>query len=132
MRSMTSLLAGLLLVWTVGCDSGQSGKGQPANTGQPSQTGQPAGEGNAILAEDATGIWNQSQVEQVTREEGKFTSLQLESTGGGNYKGTGTREDGREYNLDIKQKPGGIRISWDNGQGSEGGYTFGTMTEEPQ
>lgn len=130
MRSMTSLFFGLILGWNIGCDSGQSGQGQPANVGQPASTGQPPKSGDYIHAEDATGVWNQSQVEQVTREEGKFTTLNLQNAGGGNYTGTGTREDGREYNLDIKQKPGGIRIIWTNGQGSEGEYVFGTMTDE--
>jgi hypothetical protein len=71
-----------------------------------------------------TSVWNQTQVEEFFKEEFKFTTIALKSTGGHNYQGTGTDPGGLTYTLTFKQVPGGYKAEWSTESGN-GTITFG-------
>lgn len=82
-----------------------------------------------ILAEDAAGIWNQDQVRMYIQDELDLSSVQLQSKAGGSYDAVGSTADGRQYEISIEQKPGGIRYSWTRADGGSGSGAFGTFVE---
>jgi hypothetical protein len=110
-----------------GCDvSAPATKATKVPAGQT-----PAAPPGAILAEDATGIWNQPQVEQYLREDLKLTQVSLTPSGGdGNYTGTGTTADGRTLQLQVKQVPGGIACDFQDDRGGSGRIAFGNLVEQ--
>src|SRR5262249_24117866 len=96
--------------------------------GPPPPPGAPAAPGalppGTIEAKDATGVWNQAQVEQFIQEDLKLATLNLKSAGQHDYDGTGTDAEGLAYTIKVKQVPGGIRVDWKHATG-EGKITFG-------
>ena len=48
----------------------------------------------------------------------------------GNYSAVGKTADGKEYDIIIEQKPGGIRFNWNTPQGETGSGAFGTFVEQ--
>jgi hypothetical protein len=118
-----SLVATLcvLIAGFAGCD-------QPANnTSPPTRVAAPPG---AILAEDARGVWSQSQVEEYLKQDLKLSQLSLTPAGGDDYTGTGTTADDRTLQLQVKQVPGGIACTFEDGQGGSGRIAFGNPVPE--
>ena len=125
--------AAVVLALGVGCD--QKGRFaipigtkavptiKPAPTGAPSAMS--ASNGTPIRAEDATGVWNQSQVEQYLMEDLKLVSVSIQSEGGANYRGTAVAQDGKNLTLAVRQVPGGIDVQWTDDRGGSGGMSFG-------
>lgn len=108
-----ALLCGFGLA--VGCEPPPKNRsGVPANQVQP--PADPAA--GTIQAEDATGVWNQSQVDQYLRETIKLVELQLTPVGNNGYTATGRDGAGNEYTIQVKQAPGGIRAEWTSATGS--------------
>lgn len=110
MRSQ--LFATLLIVFLSGCEPPPA---QPGSTPAPP---------NAAPTMSATSVWNQTQVEEFFKEEFKFTTIALKSTGGHNYQGTGVDPQGLTYTLTFKQVPGGYKAVWSTESGN-GTITFG-------
>lgn len=121
MKFPISAATGLLLICGIaGCpDTANNPSSTPSSATTP-----PAGQA-AIPASQATGIWNQSQVEQWLKQDAKLTELALTSTGTGNYKGTGRNESGMQVQLTVTQVPGGIACDFSGGPGNTGRVTFG-------
>lgn len=132
----------ILLALAVGCD--QKGRfaipvgtqptikppaaQSPASTA-PAASGSTSGPtGAPIRAEDATGVWNQAQVEQYLTEELKLASVNIKSAGGADYRGTAVAQDGRNLTLAVQQVPGGIHVDYADDRGGSGSMSFGNMT----
>ena len=86
---------------------------------------------NAIPASQATGIWNQGQVEQWLKQDLKLTGVTLSGTGNGNYTGQGRDATGTTFQLNVRQVPGGIVCNHTSGPGSSGRIAFGNPVPEP-
>jgi len=71
-----------------------------------------------------TSVWSQAQVEAFLKEEFKFTTVAMKSTGGDNYQGTGVDPGGLTYTFTFKQVPGGYKLDWRTESGN-GDITFG-------
>ena len=114
-----------LTLWAAissGCDDAPGGpRARPAAPPTPG----PAAGGTPIRAEDATGIWDQAQVEAYLKQDLKLTEVSLTGTGGGSYTGTGKGLDGKAYRLDVKQVPGGIACEYVAGETGRGRISFG-------
>ena len=108
------LLAAMPLVFLIGCQPPQAQPG-PAPA---------APAGSVAPTMGATSVWNQTQVEEFFKEEFKFTTISLKSTGGHNYQGTGVDPGGLSYTLIFKQVPGGYKAEWSTESGN-GTITFG-------
>ena len=126
-----SLLAVLLTI-LLGCERPPQPQPRPT-AGPPAPPGGPPSPGSSapsslppgtIEAKDATGVWNQTQVEEFIREDLKLTSMSLKSAGKNDYEGTGADAEGVAYTLKVKQVPGGIRVDWTHPTG-HGKITFG-------
>jgi|GEM_PF-6883146 len=78
-----------------------------------------------IRAEDATGVWNKSQVEQYLKENVPLTEVSLSETTPDNYRGTGRNAEGANFELTIGQVPGGIACKYTTDRGGSGGLSFG-------
>jgi hypothetical protein len=74
------------------------------------------------IALEADGYWTQAQVERWLRESLKLVQLQIAPAGNHGYSGSGVSQDGRTYQLAVKQVLGGIRCDFTFGRGG-GGYT---------
>lgn len=72
----------------VGCENSNFGSGSSPSGNSGTETT------DEINAEDATGIWNESQVRQYITEELKLSSVELTSTRDGNYTATGQNAEG--------------------------------------
>jgi hypothetical protein len=83
-----------------------------------------------IPASQATGVWNQQQVEGWLRETLKLSQVSLTAAGNSNYSGTGTGADGNRYQLNIKQVPGGIACRYTFGSGGNGRIAFGNPVSD--
>jgi len=124
------LIAILGVVFLLGCDvpTPTPSASQPATAPQatpvPPTTPAPLPP-NVIKAEDATGVWNQGQVEQFVNEKLKLTTIALKSNGNNGYQGTGTDAQGLNYTLTVKQVAGGIKVDWSHSGGGTGKLTFG-------
>lgn len=115
----------VLLVLGVGCDA----KGRFAIPGGSQPVIKPPVSTSApIRAEDATGVWNQAQVEQYLTEELELASVSIQSAGGADYRGTAVAQDGRNLTLNVQQVPGGIHVDYADDRGGSGSRSFGSMT----
>jgi hypothetical protein len=103
---------------TTGSAATQSGT-QPANP----QT--PTGPARLTTGEAATGHWNQSQVETWLKQDLKLSTLTLTPVGEHDFSGTAVTTQGESLRLNVKQVPGGIKCSHDNGRGGSGEIAFG-------
>jgi hypothetical protein len=101
----------------------------PPPAGVPSATTAPA-TGTPIDASQATGVWNQQQVETWLRDMLKLTSVSLSKSGGDNYTGSGTAADGQSYQLTVKQVPGGIACRFTFGMNGSGRIAFGNPVND--
>ncbi len=139
MRSLNLTTIALLLTGgIVGCPNA-SNKPAPSAP-MPTPVAVPAGPNspsavaanpNAIPASQATGIWNQGQVEQWLKEDLKLTELTLSATGNGNYMGRGRDATGKSFQLTVRQVAGGIVCDHTSGPGSSGRIAFGNPVPEP-
>lgn len=69
--------------------------------------------------------WNQGEVEQWLRQDLKLVEVALTSTGGDNYSGQGRDAAGVSYQLQVRQVPGGIKCTYQSGDGGQGSVAFG-------
>src|SRR5580698_8118398 len=99
----TMSMAAILLA-LAGCDDEPAplAPANPPPVGAPSATTAPLA-APPIDASQATGVWNQQQVETWLRDTLKLTSVSLSKSGGDNYTGNGTGTDGQSYQLTVKQ-----------------------------
>jgi hypothetical protein len=128
---LSYLLFTILLGSTIssGCDLNEN-KSVPVQgggtTGQvPSSPAPPATQTAPIPSEKATGVWNQSEVEQYLKQNLKLTEVSLAKAEKDDYTGTGKGADGLSYTLSVKQVPGGIACKFQNSGGSSGRISFG-------
>ncbi len=98
-----------------------------ASTGTPPAATVPSSvfSGAPIEASQATGVWNQQQVEQWLTQMLKLTSVRLTPGGANSYTGQATSADGQNYDLSVKQVPGGIACRYTFGTGGKGRIAFG-------
>lgn len=111
-----------------GCDGRskpavQSAPTAPGNSAAPPATGDL---NRAVPAAQATGYWNQSQVETYLKEELKLSAVTLTASGEHHYTGTDKGVDGENYTLDVKQVPGGIACEFKTSNGG-GRVAFGNL-----
>ena len=111
-----------------GCET----RRQPAQSVAPAPaattTPQPSAgtSSSPIPSSQATGSWNQSQVETYLKEQLKLSELSLTSAGGENYTGSGKGTDGQSYTMNVKQVPGGIACEFRTDTGG-GRISFGNL-----
>ena len=127
---MRTLVLSLLFLSLLGCDQAAAPDSSDSSSAPPTTSADPSLPPGVILAEDATGIWNEDQVKQYITEELMLTSVTLTPTGNGGYSASGTGAEGKQYEIEIEQKPGGIRYEWSAAEGSSGSGSFGTFAKQ--
>ncbi|MSR31751.1 MAG: hypothetical protein EXR99_09625 [Gemmataceae bacterium] len=78
-----------------------------------------------IDANLATKVWDKLEVETFVKEDIKLVEVTLKETTKNNYSGTGKDAQGRIFNLQVKQVPGGIACDFTNNGGGSGRVSFG-------
>src|SRR4051794_24716049 len=76
--------------------------------------------GKPIRSEQATGVWDQSQVETYLKQNLKLADVSLTRAGGDNYAGTGRTSGGKTLRLAVKQVKGGIACKYEDDAGGSG------------
>ncbi len=104
----------------------QGSPDSPTTGGSIPAGGVPVG---ALQSSEATGIWNQQQVEQWVREGLQGAELQLTHEGQGNYRGTAREPSGNVLQVVVKQVPGGAKCTFSGG-GRSGEFAFGNSVDQ--